>query len=146
MRSCLRKGFFIFFLIVFALKAFFIIFFLSLVLRWQQVSSPGTGFYFVSCVASVCNRVIARKLERELLLVPTFSANLCVNACYASYIHFLTHVHRWNIGDYLFTYFRFVSCSVQLGFFLKKEKPHSKIIGYVDITGSTMCSAHCIRF
>ena len=51
----------------------------------------------VACVASVSNRVIARKLEREqplplphhsFFFVPTFSTNSRGNACYAGYFPF----------------------------------------------------------
>ena len=48
-------------------------------------------------------------------------------------IYFVTLVHRWNVGDFLFT----------TGLFI--ENFHSKIIGYEDIT-LTMRSAHCICF
>ena len=67
-------------------------------LAWVA-GTKGTVFDFVACIASVSNRVIARKLEREqkkggvprpsfvFALVPTFSTNTLGNACDVGY-HF----------------------------------------------------------
>ena len=63
-------------------------------------------FEGVACVASVSNRVIARKLERKrspspvisffFALVPTFSTNSRGNACYAGYWRGRPSVIRMN--------------------------------------------------
>ena len=67
-------------------------------LAWVA-GTKGTVFDFVACIASVSNRVIARKLEREqnkggvprpsfvFALVPTFSTKSLGNACDVGY-HF----------------------------------------------------------
>ena len=67
-------------------------------LAWVA-GTKGTVFVFIACIASVSNRVIARKLEREqkkgglsrhsfvFVLVPTFSMNSRGNAYDAGY-HF----------------------------------------------------------
>ena len=65
----------------------------------RVAGSKGTVFVFIACIASVSNRVIARKLELELkngelprhsfvfAFVPTFSTNSRGNARDAGY-HF----------------------------------------------------------
>ena len=66
-------------------------------LAWVA-ATKGTVFDFVACIASVSNRVIARKLEREqkkggvprpfvFALVPTFSTKSLGNTCDVGY-HF----------------------------------------------------------
>ena len=62
-------------------------------------------------------------------------------------IHFVTLVHRWNVGDFLFTKGLFIAFLAVFNwvFFFIQKKFHSKIIGYVDIM-LTMRSTLCICF
>ena len=76
-------------------------------LAWVA-GAKGTVFVFIACIASVSNRVIARKLEREqqkgglprpsfvFALVPTFSTNSRANACDVGY-HFQNLQGIWKM-------------------------------------------------